>query len=197
MNYTFYTREDVGISTIEVSDIATSIPEEVRNVLDKTRFADGTQFDITNTDHWHRLPEVYPNGSSRLWVISNPTTYKVKAKFKGGPGSGFEGHAGRPGQVGGSQSSYIRPREFAKVVRKKFKDAIITSRGYEGLALGGNIAVHFYEDKYPSIINELKTFAEENGYVVGYTNLQDVSTTGVNSVGVTLDLKGLHKAQHI
>ena len=29
---------------------------------------------------------------------------KLSLKFKGGPGSGFHGHKGRPGEVGGSSS---------------------------------------------------------------------------------------------
>ena len=51
-------------------------------------------------------------------------TMKIKLRYKGGKGSGFEGHAGRPGKVGGSSSGGSFP-DILKKFTKGGSDVVI------------------------------------------------------------------------
>jgi hypothetical protein len=52
-------------------------------------------------DGWHRIAVVAKHGGNKILAYFDPGTVK-HLEIKGGPGSGNFGHAGRPGQRGGS-----------------------------------------------------------------------------------------------
>ncbi len=61
-----------------------------------------SEFDVYDTNApWSTLPDIL-NGS-RLWsVIEEAGKGSISIRVKGGPGSGYHGHAGRPGLEGGA-----------------------------------------------------------------------------------------------
>jgi hypothetical protein len=63
---------------------------------------------------------------------------KLKFVYKGGPGSGFRGHAGRPGEVGGSSSNSlgitVNPKK--EVLANKFYAALGTNKEAYNIAIG-------------------------------------------------------------
>ena len=60
---------------------------------------------------------------------------KIKLRYKGGKGSGFEGHAGRPGKVGGSSSggSWKASNKISNKLPKDYKGSVKITTHYSGM----------------------------------------------------------------
>jgi len=71
---------------------------------------------------------------------------KIKLRYKGGKGSGFEGHAGRPGKVGGSASgsgggsasgsgggSWKSSNKISNKLPKDYKGSVKITTHYSGM----------------------------------------------------------------
>lgn len=85
-----------------------------------------------------------------FWVGSNFTAQALVDALKGGPGSGFHGHAGRPGEVGGSApASTVSPKRIdAKVWNGEPEQAESTLSKLETGAIGEDLVIALLSDEH-------------------------------------------------
>ena len=95
----------------------------------------------------------------------------LRLRFKGGPGSGFHGHKGRPGQVGGSSSVDFSMTQYAQNHRE------VVDKQIEWMANYNNMSV---EDYKSSVQASLSSILDDSQVAVRVTQsaLESILTQG-------------------
>ena len=101
--------------------------------------------------------------SSKTYIVNKST--KATISFKGGKGSGFKGHAGRPGMVGGSSSGGINSLEF----KKWFGNSKVVDKNRKPLVVYHGTSKDFFEFD----INELGKNADHPSATLGFYFARD------------------------